>query len=202
MPETDDLLNPRKSFMKNAQTQASSSPAGASPSPSVPISLYREVANELQSTRTNMESLKTQNQQLQEQNQQLRLEIERVVQSALHLRQVADSYKPIAPNPTPAVSESTLELHFDEAPAPANQAMPRPKSRKGGKGEKGEGDGKPSPSRDNRLVTEQDSQPHRVNSSDRTPEVSGWWLMLVIFLIVVTAFGMGFAILSSLMPRR
>jgi hypothetical protein len=57
-------------------------------SPSVPLSLYRELAAELQAAQVKLDSLNAQNQQLAKQNQQLRQEIETAVQSVLHLQQV------------------------------------------------------------------------------------------------------------------
>lgn len=181
--------------MRNAQSSPSgASSTGITHSPSVPISLYREVANELQTAQANAEGLKGENQRLVEQNQQLRLEIERVVQTALHLRQVADSYQPIALNSTPESAASGVELHFIGTPIaePPNLLRPNPTT-----------DDSVDPNlQPERLFTEQAAQSSRSLSRDRVPEVSGWWLVLVIFVIVVTAFGMGFAILSTLMPKR
>jgi hypothetical protein len=160
----------------------------------VPISLYREVANELQTTKTKIEALKGQNQQLVEQNQQLRLEIERVVQVALHLRQVADSYQSIAPAPTSESEVSGVELHF--VGTPITESPPSLPSKPATDENVGLG------LQPERLFTEQEGQLPRSLGRDRVPEVSGWWLVLVVFVIVVTAFGMGFAILSTLMPKR
>jgi len=169
--------------------------AGAPPStpthsPSVPISLYREVASELQTTKKQVESLKDQNQQLVEQNQKLRVEIERVVQVALRLRQIAD-----AQNTESGVATTALpgvELRSPDSTAqPANAisfAL---------------GKDAVEPGIDpNRLFTEQEAKPQRTSGSERFPEVSGWWLILVVFVIVLTAFGMGFAIVSPLLPKR
>jgi hypothetical protein len=185
--------------MRNAQPPMNPTP-GNNPSPSVPISLYREVTSELQSTKATVDSLKTHNQQLVEQNQQLRVEIERVVQTALHLRQVADSYKLINPRPVVEAPGSNLELHFDPAPAkplakaPAKaQAVPQYKPPKAEPAESAAPE---------RLFTEQESQPRRSTQAEKSPELSGWWLALIIFMIVVTAFGMGFVVLSSLLPKN
>ena len=52
-------------------------------SPSIPISLYREVTAELQSAQAMLDSLKTHNQQLLQQNQELRREVETVVQASV-----------------------------------------------------------------------------------------------------------------------
>ena len=73
-------------------SQHTSSPA-ATPaySPSVPLSVYRELAVELQAAQALLDSLNVQNQHLTRQNQQLRQEIEKAVQSILHLQQVVDA---------------------------------------------------------------------------------------------------------------
>ncbi len=53
--------------------------------PSVPISVYRELATELKTTQTTLDALSQQNQQLLRQNQLLRAEIQRFVQAAEQL---------------------------------------------------------------------------------------------------------------------
>lgn len=59
--------------------------APSSYSPSVPISVYRELATELKTTQTTLDALTQQNQQLLRQNKLLRSEIERFVRSAEQL---------------------------------------------------------------------------------------------------------------------
>ncbi|ERT09965.1 hypothetical protein M595_0005 [Lyngbya aestuarii BL J] len=60
-------------------------------SPSVPISLYREVTAELQTSKASINSLRTQNQQLVQQNQQLRRELENLTQAAIQLQQAINT---------------------------------------------------------------------------------------------------------------
>jgi hypothetical protein len=55
--------------------------------PSVPISVYRQVASELQVARSQLSSLKRQNQHLFEQNQHLKQEVERVIHSTHRLQE-------------------------------------------------------------------------------------------------------------------
>lgn len=150
--------------------------ASATPqAPSVPISIYREVASELQTTRTNMQSLKTQNQELTQKNQQLRLEIERVVQSALHLRQLSD----------PTWGRVELE-EVDSAP---NLTMSdRPETTF-------------TPSAEN-LLAEQPALPVQPTPAEPTAEINTWWLIVIICSIVITAFGTGFLIVRPLLPSR
>lgn len=185
----------------NAKLPMQNAPASGTPttnpgstySPSVPISLYRQVATELQSTQTELETVQGQNQKLVEQNQQLRVEIERVVQSALQLRQVADSYKPLQPLPDLDTAFSGLELHFEQSTPPPAPPEPRNASPKAHSIE---------PVVASKQFTEQESQLRRAPQTDRAQEVGGWWLVLIIFLIVVTAFGTGFLIVRPLLPNR
>lgn len=62
--------------------------------PSVPISVYKELATELQATRAMIESLNNRNQQLVHQNQMIRQEVERVVQASFNLQQIVDFTTP------------------------------------------------------------------------------------------------------------
>jgi cobalamin biosynthesis Mg chelatase CobN len=126
---------------------------------------------------------------LTEQNQQLRLEIERVVQSALQLRQVADAHHPRPATPTSESTRSELELHFVSAPAASPPARANEPTA-------------PTEPIAPKPVVEQESQPQRTRSTERSPEVGGWWLVLIILLIVVTAFGTGFLIVRPLLPNR
>jgi hypothetical protein len=210
-PMPKRVLKPMTSRMNAKLSQPVPNPNTPSPgqatyAPSVPISIYRQVSTELECAQTVMDSLKTQNQQLVEQNQQLRLEIERVVQSTLQLRQVADAYKPLQPSGETA--ESNLELHFEAPPAPPmppaqamglhasfaeiDPSVPRNLSRKA------TADGIDT----TKPVIEQEARPRRSAASERTQEVGGWWLVLIILLIVVTAFGTGFLIVRPLLPNR
>lgn len=68
---------------------ADSHPAPTRYAPSVPMSVYRELATELRATKAVIDSLNSRNQQLLQQNQFLKQEIHNVVQSALSLGQAA-----------------------------------------------------------------------------------------------------------------
>lgn len=181
-----------KGPIRNAHTPGPSAPSsGSTYSPSVPISLYRQVANELQGAQSLLESLKTENQQLTEQNQRLQLEIERVVQSALHLREIAGSHQPLTPIEPDATS--SLEIHFKSPPTPEPEPLPRTKPPK---------EHPPEPAAfPEQLLTGQESQLRRSTSPEKAGEIGGWWLVLVIFVIVVITFGTGFFIVR-LLPSR
>jgi len=89
--------NPRiKPPMRNHTSADSTTGANSNPQrASVPISVYRELAAELQTAEAMLDSLNAQNQQLVQQNQHLRQEIEKVVQSALHMQQVVASLQSV-----------------------------------------------------------------------------------------------------------
>lgn len=163
-------------------------------SPSVPISVYREVIAELQATKNSMEAMKIQNQQLAKQNQHLRQEIERTVQAALQLRQVSNAMPAVNPA---APAAPRLEVSEAEPPSfqipvmPARTPAP-PKA-------------DPIPPHfelpEEKLVIEQESKPRRKVQLEQDThfELSGWMLGAVIALIVVTAFGAGFLLVRPLL---
>ncbi len=160
-------------------------------SPSVPITVYREVIAELQATKNSMEAMKIQNQQLAKQNQQLRQEIERTVQAALQLRQVSTSMPGINPAAPPA---PRLEMMPDLDDEPVTFQLPVMPARMPVVV-------KPEPVPpvvlefpEEKLVIEEDSKPRRKIKPEQDThfEVNGWLLGAIIALIVVTAFGAGF----------
>lgn len=175
--------------MRNINPSGQIPPSASAYSPSVPISLYREVTADLQAAKTTMEALTQQNQQLAKQNQQLRQEIERAAQSAIHLRQIVTNLPPVASTDLPTLrTETVIE-------PPSIPTMP------------GRPTVTPKPSRTeaafsaDTIVYEQESQPRRKIQSEKKPnELGGWWLGLVIVLIVITAFGTGFLIVRPLLP--
>ena len=66
--------------------------------PSVPMSVYRELAAELRANKAVIDSLNSRNQQLLEQNQRLKQEIHNVVQATLNLGQFAGVARPATPD--------------------------------------------------------------------------------------------------------
>lgn len=155
---------------------------------SIPLSLYREVSSDLQAAQAQLESIQQDNQRLVQQNQQLRVEIERVVQSSLRLRQLADTVQPTSDAVPSIVLQS--EAHLDalipampRSPEPTQPPLPRPNL--------------------GAIVTEQEVFPQRQPlAPEKSSEVSAWWLALVICVIIVTAFGTGFLIVRPLLPSR
>ncbi|MBV9385398.1 MAG: hypothetical protein JOZ78_03105 [Chroococcidiopsidaceae cyanobacterium CP_BM_ER_R8_30] len=171
------------------------------PSAAVPLSVYRELAAELQVKEAILNSLNTQNQQLAAQNQQLRQEIAKAVQSVLQLRQFADAAKmglpttgyitnstsppsrpktaPRSTNRRPHSSVATQKVAVRNLPVRKNSLAP------------------------GKLFTEQQVSPYRRRpQSENTTEINGWWLMLIIVLTMLTAFSAGYLVVRPLVQRR
>ncbi|MCY7322888.1 MAG: hypothetical protein LH660_14075, partial [Phormidesmis sp. CAN_BIN36] len=162
--------------------KASGQPASSASaySPSVPISLYREVTAELQASKSTVEALKAQNQQLAKQNNYLRQEVEKAALTTLHLRQVVSNLPPVNMD-LPQISRvevmPDLEARFSGSPA----------SRPPAPGSKHYSLESEAPFLSDDLVFEQESQPRRrIQVEKRSTELSGWWLGLIIFAIVIT----------------
>jgi cobalamin biosynthesis Mg chelatase CobN len=195
-------ITPKPTRSANTSGQAAMPPASGY-APSVPISVYREVVAELQATKTTMDTLKKQNQLLALQNQQLRQEIEKTVQSALHLRQTANEMSAINPD---APSTMPVRLDLEPEPEPKFQIPVMPSRSSISTKRSGDGNAEsklqnPSFSMQD-LVIEEDSKPRRKLQLEKqsASELSGWWLTTVVALIIVTAFGAGFLIVRPLLP--
>lgn len=162
--------------------------------PSVPISVYRELAAELQTAQAMLDSLSTQNQQLVKQNQQLRQEVERVLKSAQHLQQVVDSFTPVAgvevPRRQPMMSSEPRSATPRSATSMPVVEFPPPHQKS---------DSASSPYRETLVIEQEETRSRRTSSSEGFSEVSGWFLIIAIVLIVLTAFGTGFLIVRPLL---
>lgn len=158
--------------------------------PSVPISVYRELAEQMQANQKRVEFLKAENQQLTRQNQQLRQEIQKLVESAIYLQQVANSFEPVT---TPPIVQKREPVPFGSAMGPPGATELPPVLV----------DPASNALKDKTLLTEREEGRYRRPSPpEAASEVSGIWLAVAIFLIVIFAFGAGFLIVRPLSGRR
>ena len=144
-------------------------------SPTVPLSVYRELAAELQAKEAMLDSSNAQNQHLAYQNRQLRQEINIAVQSVLRLQQVAN------PN----------EMQKSCVSPPADHSQDLFLKTRASKvfSEK--------------VFVEQEEGRYRYRSEQERPlEISGWRLAIAILLILATAFGAGYLIVRPLLQSR
>ncbi|PSB05401.1 hypothetical protein C7B76_31570, partial [filamentous cyanobacterium CCP2] len=165
------------------------------PSPSVPISVYRELAAELQATRAMVDSLNAKNQDLTGQNQRLRQEIQRFVQSAMHLQVLVDPTQPpigaSAPNSPnsqatkPRRTRSNVSSETDYSSLPTLE-------------ETAAASAVAAQLRSNEASPEAEADERPTSRPSR--DFSGLWLSLIVMLIMVTAFGAGFLVVRPLLP--
>ncbi|OIP71450.1 MAG: hypothetical protein AUK43_06085 [Oscillatoriales cyanobacterium CG2_30_40_61] len=202
--------------MQNADASSPNpSVASSNYSPSIPISIYREVTAELQTVQSQLQTLQTQNQQLTQQNQQLRQELENVVQSAIGLHQAINKAQSISQGKksqfsSPGASSFTLEIpsHLGATPtnSPVLEITPQtiPEAR-------GNQPSFPFPQPPQqplntevaeRLFTEPTEARLRPMSKSQRSELSGFWLIVSIVLIVVVAFGAGYWIVRPLLNQQ
>ncbi|PSO66582.1 MAG: hypothetical protein BRC40_08480 [Cyanobacteria bacterium QH_8_48_120] len=167
----------------NSSQNHNSSTESSTYRPSVPISLYRELATELQTTQAQLDSLKEENQQLLQQNQQLRQEIEKVLQSTQQLHEIVISSEGEQWKDTPA--RPTIELEKGELPSP-------PQKQESSASNFSEG-----------ITPEvEESQSHRPSQAEDTFEISIWFLVVAIVLIVLVFSGLGFIVARPLLSNQ
>lgn len=171
-------------------------------SPSVPVSIYRELAAELQATKAMVDSLSAQNSHLHQQNHLLRQNIHQMVQVALqlghhagvaHPAEVEMTYSTPSPNfqeAYPQAGYPQVELEPEEMMPSSPETPPAPPQRI----RKGE---------ISKLVTEQSGENRRYSlESSPSGSMSTLWLIVSIAIIILTAFGAGFLIMRPLINDR
>ncbi|MGC9503594.1 hypothetical protein [Baaleninema sp.] len=205
--------------MQHPNPYGSGSPNG--PTPSVPLTVYRELAAELQATQAMLDSLHLQNQQLtrenqslSQHNQQLQAEVTKVVNSTLHMKKVAEALKApphvtshgnserVSPPPRPhrpKGSDRPVEAFAPPATTrPEKSADLPPVYPNSPHVPQSMED--PSSSR---LFSDPQFDPNNAtvfgeDFSDR----GGIWLLAGIAAIVVTAFGAGYWLVRPLLDRQ
>ncbi|MDC0831750.1 hypothetical protein AY599_10445 [Leptolyngbya valderiana BDU 20041] len=203
--------------MQHPNPYGSGSPNGQNPS--VPLTVYRELAAELQATQAMLDSLHLQNQQLtrenqslSQHNQQLQSEVAKVVNSTLHMKKVADALKS-----QPHLTSHVNSERVSPPRSPRTQSSDRPR----------ETFARPAvtrPDKSSDLPPVYPNSPH-VPQSMEDPSLSssfsdsefdpsanvfgedfsdrgGLWLLAGIAAIVVTAFGAGYWLVRPLLDRQ
>lgn len=170
-------------FKTNSDSTRNTAAPAANHPASVPISVYRELAAELQATRAMVDSLNLRNQQLAQDNYTLRQEMERVVHSALTLQQwINPPHASTDPGcEQPGVSGTPPRPSIEETVSAAAIAakLREPAS--------------------NPWLTEEAAPPQRL-SHTKPARFGGLWLTLTVVAIIVTAFGAGFLVMRPFLP--
>jgi hypothetical protein len=154
-----------------------------------------------------VDSLNVKNQQLTQQNYQLRQEIERVVQSTLSLRQWVEPAQSISADAQLPVGG--LSPHHLSHPLPRQSVGARPHHERGVEQQSPTYEetaiaselaaklrGGEAPSISDTLFTEEAERPQSLSSASRPRDLGGIWLITTIVVIIVTAFGAGFLVVS------
>ncbi|MCG5056491.1 MAG: hypothetical protein KA714_00305 [Limnoraphis sp. WC205] len=203
---------------------SNSSEATNAYSPSVPISLYREVTAELQASKTTLNSLKTQNQQLVQQNQQLRRELENLTQAAIQLQQAINTAQKVNHPGLPQQQQTHhLEIpnfsqhhttssssNFVELPLSKTVARSSPQEDLEAKYTNLKPQSPATPPENQpfkreipeKLFTEEPEARLRPTSETQRAELNGFWLVVSIALIVLVAFGAGYWIVRPLLQQQ
>ncbi|NJK99746.1 MAG: hypothetical protein HC910_03945 [Spirulinaceae cyanobacterium SM2_1_0] len=179
------MSNPRATHSTAASTSQNGHQRSA-----VPISVYRELAAELQTARAEIADLKKQNQQLLSRNQRLRQETDKLAIAFNNLQRLnaeSDDYgQPTSPgaetrsNPTPATPfraapEFSTPENSADYPFPDHPSEP--------------------------LVGEIPASPSPNRGLTSSGDVSGWLIGIAITLIAFTTFGIAFLTVRPLLTN-
>lgn len=204
--------NPDPSTQRNSVSSSQGSSAG-SYSPTVPLSVYRELSAELQASKAMLDSLNAQNhqltsqtQQLSRQNQQLRQEIEQLSASTVNLQQVAESPQPTWSVPSEAARANAEAIAKQIRPAGAR--LKQPASSVDGTANTPSGKlsvpNFPTMGSNEQmtyLFSEQSDPMQSLRNPASSPrDLSGLWLWFTVLAIILTAFGAGFMVMRPLLP--
>jgi TolA-binding protein len=157
----------------------------------VPISVYKELAAELQATRAMIESLNNRNQQLVQQNQMIRQEVERVVQASFNLQQIVDFTTPPENGLNQTIADLSASLNPGLAPSPQNHLPMESDPLQVSPGAR-------PPF--NELFTEEPSRPQSIQKQSK--DLGNMGILLTVLIVVLTAFGLGFLAVKQLLPSR
>ncbi|MBH8555512.1 hypothetical protein I8751_24840 [Nostocaceae cyanobacterium CENA357] len=188
--------------------------------PSVPISVYRELAAELQATQARLDALTGKNQQLVQENQLLRDEITKVVQSFLHLQNLVDSPATFSYQQTPRSSpnhqatetrprQQVSRSRQPVVPVPLRGSKLRvasPTAEVASHKNRASDFSVPvveiNPPMSETVYIEEQEVSYYPLKQTKTKEFSGWWLAITILLIMLTAFGAGYLIVRPLFQHQ
>lgn len=171
--------------MKSNQSTSTTRPSSGQ-TPSVPISVYRELAAELQATRVIVDSLNQKNQHLHQENRQLRQEMQRAVHAVLMLQPwIEPSAEGVSFTQRASQVGDPERPTWEETSAAAAVAA---KLRS------------PSDQLSEEWLTEQPALPQSVSQTKPAKGMGGFWLTLTVLAIIVSAFGAGFLVMRPFLP--
>lgn len=178
-------------------------------SASVPLSVYRELAAELQAAQVAIHQLNQQNEHLAQENQVLRQKIAKTVNAVLHLQNAVNSPPDNVYNGAAysSFNQPSVEKH-EKQYTPQNKQYKRQNS--------------PTKKRVKRSRTspvipqvteyiepmpetvfiEEEQASYFYNDESELSQVSGWWLIFAIIFIIIMGFGAGYIVVRPLLENH
>jgi cobalamin biosynthesis Mg chelatase CobN len=184
--------------------------------PSVPLSVYRDLAEELQAAREMVNSLTLKNHQLAQKNQVLQREITKAVHAIAELQHCVDVpesstvYNPDAhafTNFNHEVKQTSAEACSDVRtqkvyPPRTSANSSAPKKIKIKKPSYQEAIPDYFPVNKPVYIEEQEVRYYTPKRKAEATETNGWMLLIAILLVVVTAFGAGYLVVRPLLQSQ
>lgn len=153
----------------NSRFQGVTSPSRNTPT--VPMSVYRELAGELQAAQRQLNDLKQDNQSLHQENQSLRLEIKQLVQSVHKLENTLQYWDQKSPHFTSVETERKEDVLPSSSPQTPW------------------------------LSHQQEQYPQTLEEEHSQGEINGWFVITALVMIVLTFSGIGFMIARPLINQ-
>ncbi|MCC5629263.1 hypothetical protein LC613_14760 [Nostoc sphaeroides CHAB 2801] len=176
--------------------------------PSVPLSVYRELSTELQAAQVKLQALTTKNQELAQENQLLRQEITKVVESFSHLQKFVDSHTTPSYHQVPQASGGVKNAAMPPAQARPRQQVSRPPVIPKTPPEKSHRQDFSTPVMEMNFsipepvfIEEQQVSYYSTTEPD-AKGLNGWWLIITILLIMLTAFSAGYFVVRPLFEHQ
>jgi hypothetical protein len=171
---------------------------------SVPLSVYRQLANELQTAQGKINQLTATNQHLSQENQLLRQEISKVVESVENLENLLGS--PESDNLSPQVAVNILRQKQKVAKArttvkPYRESPSHPHPHRYSTVPAQPTRPNYQPISETFYIEEQEVRYDYQNHAD-SPQISGLRLFIAILFIIITAFGAGYLVVRPLLEIR
>lgn len=173
--------------------------------PSVPLSVYRDLAAELQAAQSVVDSLSAKNHLLNQENQLLRQEITKAVNSVMQLQQLlsattTNSYNPQG-YPTANNQQPSVQPQQNPKPQPRKQRTAAPKKIKVNRAPQPQPTPEYFPMAESVYIEEEEVRYYPYSHTQKA-EGNGWMLLIAILLIVLTAFGAGYLIVRPLLANH
>ena len=173
-------------------------------SPSVPLSVYRDLAGELQAAEAMLDALTAQNKQLVQENQLLCQEITKAGQYFLHLQNLVDTSATASHNQIPhAYGDLKSQASRPVKEVPQQQRVSRlysPVVPENVRDDLSISDF--SPPIPEPVFIEEEEVRYYPHSESEPKEVSAWSLVIAILLIILTAFGVGYVIVRPFFEHQ